>query len=191
MAWNLAARHPDYLRKLVILNAPHPAIFARELRHSTEQQRASAYMNLFRSAKAERVLSEDGFARLTRMTLDAWAGNGGRATPEDRRAYVDAWSQPGALTGALNFYRASPLYPPELGETSAAARLEVDPAPFRVRVPTLVIWGERDEALLPGNLEGLADQVADLTVQRVPDASHWVVHERPEIVNRRIREFIA
>ena len=191
IAWNFAALHPDYLRKLVIINAPHPAIFARELRDNPDQQRASAYMNLFRSEKAERVLSEHDFARLTRMTLDAWAANGGAATPEDRRAYMQAWSQPGALTCALNFYRASPLYPPEPGETSAPARLDLDPAPFRVRVPTLVIWGERDEALLRGNLDGLAEQVSDLTVRRVPDASHWVVHERPDLVNAYIGEFIA
>jgi len=189
VAWNFAAQHPDYLRKLVIINAPHPAIFARELRDNPDQQRASAYMNLFRDGKAERVLAENHFARLTRMTLDAWAANGGTATAQDRRAYVDAWAQPGALTCALNFYRASPLYPPEAGEVTAADRLTLDPAPFRVRVPTLVIWGERDEALLPGNLDGLEDQVSELTVRRVPDASHWVVHERPELIHRYIREF--
>jgi len=191
IAWNLAALHPDCLRKLVIINAPHPAIFARELRTNPAQQRASAYMNLFRSDKAERVLSEHDFARLKRMTLDAWGANGGAATPEDRQAYVEAWSQPGALTCALNLYRASPLYPPEPGEAVAPDRLDVDPAPFRVRVPTLVIWGERDEALLPGNLDGLAEQVSDLTLRRVADASHWVVHERPDLVNQYIDEFIA
>lgn len=189
VAWNFAAQHPDYLRKLVIINAPHPAIFARELRDNPDQQRASAYMNLFRDGRAELVLTDNHFARLTRMTLDAWAANGGTATAEDRRAYVDAWAQPGALTGALNFYRASPLYPPEAGEAAAADRLSLDPAPFRVRVPTLVIWGECDEALLLGNLDGLEDQVSELTVRRVPDASHWVVHERPELIHRYIREF--
>ena len=99
IAWNFAARHPERLEKLVIINAPHPVTFSRELRHNPAQQAASAYMNLFRSDKAERVLSEHGYARLVRMTLEAWGANGGAATEDDRRAYIGAWSQPGALTG--------------------------------------------------------------------------------------------
>ena len=59
-----------------------------------------------------------------------------------------------------------------------------------VRVPTLVIWGEKDTALLTGNLEGLEAFVPDLTVKRVPDASHWIVHEKPALVNQLIREFL-
>jgi pimeloyl-ACP methyl ester carboxylesterase len=61
---------------------------------------------------------------------------------------------------------------------------------FEVKVPTLVIWGEQDQALLTGNLDGLEDYVADLTVKRIPDATHWVVHEQPELVNSLIRHFI-
>jgi pimeloyl-ACP methyl ester carboxylesterase len=172
----------------VIINAPHPVTFARELRDNPAQQRASAYMNLFRSEKAERVLSEDNCRRLRRMTLDAWAANGGRAAEDDQRAYLDAWTQPGALTGALNYYRASPLHPPdETGSTVVA----MDPEAFRVRVPTLVIWGERDEALLPGNLNGLEELVSDLRVERICDGSHWVVHEQPGRVNASIRAFLS
>jgi pimeloyl-ACP methyl ester carboxylesterase len=62
---------------------------------------------------------------------------------------------------------------------------------FRVSVPTLVIWGELDMALLVGNLEGLDEYVEDLTVRRIPDGTHWVVHEQPELVNSMIREFIS
>ena len=187
VAWNFAAAHPQYLSHLVIVNAPHPVTFARELQHSQAQRQASAYMNLFRSAKAERVLSEDGFARLQRMTLDAWAANGGSATREDREAYCAAWSQPGALTGALNYYRASPLHPPEAGESV----LQPDPDAFRVRVPTLVIWGERDEALLPGMLDGLDELVDSLRIVRIARGSHWVVHEAPRVVEALIRGFIS
>ena len=191
VAWNFAVQHPDYLTRLVMINAPHPLTFARELRDNPAQQRASAYMNLFRSEKAERVLSENNYARLQRMTLDSWAANGGAATDADREAYRAAWSQPGALTGGLNYYRASPLHPPEDGGASGAAGLQLDASAFRVHVPTLVIWGDRDEALLPGNLNGLEAHVSDLTVHRVPDASHWIVHERPALVSRLIRDFVA
>ena len=190
VAWNFAAQHPDYLRRLVIINAPHPVVFARQLRSNPAQQKASAYMNLFRSEKAERVLAENNYARMSRMTLDSWARNGGAATDVDRQAYLGAWSQPGALTGGLNYYRASPLHPPEDDEAGAAPP-ELDPAQFYVRVPTLVIWGERDEALLPGNLNGLETHVENLRVRRVPDAAHWIVHERPGVVNALIRDFVT
>jgi pimeloyl-ACP methyl ester carboxylesterase len=59
-----------------------------------------------------------------------------------------------------------------------------------IRVPTLVIWGEKDTALLTGNLVGLEPYVADLTIKRIPEGSHWVVHERPDLINSYIREFI-
>ena len=188
VAWNFAAAHPGRLDKLVIVNAPHPVTFARELRDNPAQQRASAYMNLFRSDKAERVLSENHCQRLRRMTLDAWAANGGRASEQDHRAYLDAWTQPGALTGGLNYYRASPLHPPD---ESGSAIPAINPDAFRVSVPTLVIWGERDEALLPGNLDGLEELVSDLRVERIPDGSHWVVHEQPDRVNALIRRFLS
>jgi pimeloyl-ACP methyl ester carboxylesterase len=190
VAWSFAAAHPERLDRLVIINAPHPVIFARELRDNPAQQQASAYMNLFRSDKAERVLADEGYARLQRMTLDAWAANGGAATPEDRRAYLDAWSQPGALTGGLNYYRASPLHPPADGDPPPPA-LDHAPEAFRVRVPTLVIWGERDQALLTGNLDGLEAHVEQLRVARIPDGSHWVVHEQPARVAALIRGFLT
>jgi epoxide hydrolase 4 len=189
VAWSLTAMHPELIEKLVVINAPHPVTFARELRDNPGQQRASAYMNLFRSDKAERVLSENGYERLARMTLDEWAANGGAATDADRAAYLAAWSEPGALTGGLNYYRASPLHPPELGSLSTLP--ELDPAMFHVRVPTLVIWGERDAALLTGNLDGLEVHVDDLRVVRIPEGSHWVVHEQPARINALIRDFIG
>jgi pimeloyl-ACP methyl ester carboxylesterase len=190
VAWNFAAMHPERLDKLVVINAPHPVIFARELRDNPAQQQASGYMNFFRSAKAERVLAEDNYLRLQRMTLDAWAANGGAAREADRAAYLAAWSQPGALTGGLSYYRASPLHPPEPGaQPTAGPDLPTDA--FRVRVPTLVIWGERDQALLIGNLEGLDRQVEDLHVIRIPEGSHWVVHEQPARIGALIRDFIG
>lgn len=190
VAWTFAAMHPERLERLVIINAPHPVVFARELRDNPAQQQASAYMNLFRSAKAERVLAEDNYLRLRRSTLDAWAANGGAATEADRSAYLRAWSQPGALTGGLNYYRASPLHPPDPSAQPAAGR-ELAPDSLPVRVPTLVIWGERDHALLPGNLEGLERHVENLGVVCIPEGSHWVVHEQPARVGALIREFVG
>lgn len=188
VAWNLAAQRPDLVEKLVIINSPHPVAFARELARSPEQQKASAYMNFFRRPGAEDVMAEDNFRRLFAMLNDG----AGRSvlTEDEKRDYATAWGQPGAIAGGLAYYRASPLHPPQEGDPGAAA-LEIDPAMFRVTVPTLVIWGEADRALLPGLLDGLDQHVTDLRLVRIPEASHWLVHEQPERINALIREFIG
>ncbi|MGH8709364.1 MAG: alpha/beta fold hydrolase [Burkholderiales bacterium] len=180
VAWGVAIAHPERLSKLVMVNSPHPFIFWRELRENPAQQKASAYMNLFRLAKAERVLSENGYARLL-----AWLPG---LDPDYRRGLLDAWAQPGALTGGLNYYRASPLYPPT-ADDPGAKKLHLKPEDFTVRVPTLVVWGERDTALLPGCLDRLDRVVADLKLVRVPEASHWIARERTGQVIREIEAF--
>ncbi|MSQ60554.1 MAG: alpha/beta hydrolase [Betaproteobacteria bacterium] len=185
VAWNFAAAYPERLGKLIVINAPHPVTFARELRDNPAQQQASRYMNLFREQRADALLSEEGYRRLTAMTLDAWAKNGGAAAQADRAAYLVSWAQPGAVTGALNYYRASPLHPPTAENPNT---VEMDPKLFYVTVPTLVIWGEKDEALLTGNLAGLEDHVRTLEVARISNGSHWVVHEHPARVNALIRQ---
>ncbi|HET6319624.1 MAG TPA: alpha/beta hydrolase, partial [Chloroflexota bacterium] len=110
VAWAFALAHPQMLDRLVIINAPHPAIFVRELRDNPAQQQASQYMLFFRSPKAEEVLLADGSQRLVGMVM----GRGlqqGFFDERDREAYLAAWSQPGALTGGLNYYRASGIGP--------------------------------------------------------------------------------
>jgi pimeloyl-ACP methyl ester carboxylesterase len=191
VAWNFAVQHPDYLSRLVIINAPHPVLFTRAFKSSAEQIAASQYMLLLRDPKAERVLSADNYRRLESM-LYSFAEDGDRwLSDEDLQRYREAWAQPGALTGGLNYYRASPLHPPAADQTTAAPGIELAAADFTVTVPTLVIWGERDRALRPVLLQGLDEVVRDLTVKRIPEGSHWVVHEYPDRVNSLIREFIA
>ncbi len=190
VAWSAAMRHPELLEKLVIINSPHPAVFARELLNNPDQQKASQYMLMLRSAEAERVLSENNCARLSDVLVQF--GSKWEMTEEKRQKYQDAWSQPGALTGSLNYYRASPLYPPTSTEDKEQIKsiLNLPKEMLAVRVPTLVIWGEQDRALLTGNLEGLEEYIEDLTVKRIPDGTHWVIHEQPELVNTLIRDFI-
>lgn len=174
VAWQFAARHPERLEKLVIINAPHPAVFARELLNNPAQRLASAYVALFRSPLAEPLLRAGRFALLRRAVFGGAAP--GAFSPDDRRRYLAAWSRTGALSGGLNYYRAARFVPAEA----------VRPIP----TPTLVVWGEKDTALLPGNLEGLGEYVPNLTIKQIPDGSHWVVHEQPGIVNAAIGEFI-
>ena len=158
VAWSFAMRYPDWLEKLIIINSPHPAIFARELLHNPDQQKASQYMLMFRLPEAERLLSENNYAGL--ISAVTQFGSKWEMTESVRSRYIEAWSQPG---------------PQELLE---------------VKVPTLVIWGESDQALLTGNLEGLEKYVSPLTVRRIADGSHWVTHEQPELVNSLIRDFL-
>ena len=182
VAWGVAIAHPKRLSRLVMINSPHPYVFWRELVHNPAQRKASEYMNLFRSPAAERALEKDGYARLL--------GSFAHLSEGWRRELVEAWSRPGALTGGLNYYRASPLYPGTANDPGAA-KLKLEPKDFRVEVPTLVLWGERDTALLPGCVEGLDECVPDLKLVRVPDASHWIVHEKPERVCGEIEGFIS
>ena len=190
VAWSAAIRHPELVEKLIIINSPHPAVFARELLENPDQQKASQYMLMLRSAEAERILSENNYARL--MDLLVQFGSKWEVSAEKRLKYVTAWSQPGALTGSLNYYRASPLYPPTSkdDEDQIGSILSLPKEMFAVKVPTLVIWGEQDRALLTGNLDGLEEYIEDLTVEKIPDGTHWVSHEQPELVNALIRDFI-
>jgi pimeloyl-ACP methyl ester carboxylesterase len=189
VAWNLAATHPRKLERLVIINSPHPATFLRELKHNEAQQAASAYMNFLRRPDAERLLSENDFGRMWPF-LEGLGDTGGASgvswlTDEVKREYRALWQQ--GLRGPVNYYRASPLHPPAPGD-DAVMQLELPTELVTVRVPTHVVWGERDTALLPGLLEGLGAYVPRLTVSRVSQASHWIVHEQPERVAREIEQ---
>jgi pimeloyl-ACP methyl ester carboxylesterase len=186
VAWPFAMRHPDYLDKLIIINAPHPITFVRELRNNPEQRKASQYILVHRTPGAEDILTRDNYAVLVSSLLKDGI-KGGYFTEEDREAYIEAWSQSGALTGGLNYYRAA-HFGSFTGESDDI--LSVDPSLFMITVPTLVIWGEKDRWLLTGNLEGLEKYVPNLIIKRIPDGSHWVIHEKPGLVNSYIREFM-
>lgn len=186
VAWAFAIAYPQYLEKLIIINAPHPAIFARELANNPQQQKASAYMLMFRSEEAEELLSRNEYRGLRRAVFES-STKPESFTEEDRAAYLSAWSQPGALTGGLNYYRASRIGPPSTNQ---------QPVPFSgdqsfvINVPTLVIWGQKDTALLEGNLEGLEEYVPRLTIKRIPNGSHWVIHEETPLVCEFMRDFL-
>jgi len=177
LAWNLAAAQPALMKRLLIVNAPHPAAFLRELRGNPAQQAASAYMNFLCRPDAEGLLAEGDFARLWPFFGDAaWL------TDDLRAQYRAAWHNGGrGLTGALNCYRASPLRPAAACDDPLHTLVLPDAA-VSVPVPTTVLWGEADIALLPGLLDGLERWVPRLQLQRVPDAGHWIVHEQPALV---------
>lgn len=177
LAWNLAAQRPALLKRLLMINSPHPATFLRELRDSAAQREASAYMNFLSRPDAAALLSENDFARLwpflTGMGDAAWLDE------PMRERYRTVWRL--GLEGALNYYRASPLRPPLLADDPVHT-LVLPSEAVTVRVPTTVLWGEGDTALPLALLDGLEAWVPDLDLQRVPGATHWLIHERPALV---------
>ena len=189
IAWAFALAHPDWLSRLIIINAPHPAAFQRELAHNPAQQKASEYMQFLRSPIAETALAAENFSPLTQLFL-AEGLERGYFTEADRAAYIAAWSQPGALTGALNYYRAAPFHAVSEELPSASAMIP-GALSWKVQIPTLVLWGMKDQYLLPGNLNGVEDFVPNIRLERIPDASHWVVHEKPDVVNGFIHDFLG
>ena len=186
IAWNLAASQPQLIKKLAIINSPHPGTFLRELQHSPSQQASSAYMNFLIRPDAERLLAEDDYKRLWRFFSDVSVPPSahGWLTDAVKSQYRAVWQH--GLTGPLNFYRASPLRPgPEI--THLVIPRELLEVPLR----TLVIWGMGDIALPPGLLDGLADFVPRLELERVERATHWIIHEQPMLVAQHLARFLS
>jgi len=192
VAWSVAAWYPEKLRKLVLLNSAHPSTFIREILHNRAQQEASQYIHLMRNPEAEEILSRDDYAMLREFSIGSMA-EAARLTKADEDRYVDAWSQPGSLTGALNYYRAIPVPPPDLrgGVELPEPPMDAKVPNVQVPVPTLLIWGEKDTTLLTSLLDGLDAYVPDLQIHRIPGATHWVQHEAADEVNRVIRAYLG
>jgi epoxide hydrolase 4 len=191
VSWALALKHPELLERLVIIDAPPPFTWNRDLRESPKQREAVNYMlELSKpSPEPEEMLSANGYSMMDDI-MRRIGGRGAQLSEADRDVYREAWAQPGALTGGLNYYRAA-----RMGEQVAAGGV---PEEYMtkintqtVSVPTMVIWGKNDAVLLPSLTRGLSEWVPKLRVEIVPGAGHWVPYERPDEVNRLIREFVS
>ena len=185
VAWNFANQLPQLTRKLAIVNSPHPGTFLRALRESAQQREASAYMNFLARPDAEKLLREDGYRRLLAF-FTHW-GPAPWLTEEVKAQYRAIWDA--SLTGGLNYYRASPLRPPREGDAAASA-VTLPREMLTVDIPTLVLWGLQDTALLPELVEGLDEYIPRLTLEKVPDASHWIIHEQPRRVIASLAAFL-
>ena len=180
IAWAAAHRHPNRVERLVVLNAPHPALMRAELRASPEQRRRSLYIAFFQLPwLPERLLSRNrgrAIARALRggsYVREAWPA-------DELERYRDAFSRPSDLTGPLAYYRA-------------AVRQRPVPLTGVVAVPVLVLWGMRDRFLNPS----LADErrlgryAPDLRVVRIEDAGHFVQNEAPARVNDELLTWLG
>ncbi|MDO8457868.1 MAG: alpha/beta hydrolase [Burkholderiaceae bacterium] len=189
VAWNFANQLHHLTQRLAIINSPHPGTFLRELKSNPAQQQASAYMNFLIREDAEQLLTANDYARLWGFLTHEFTGE--RPTPWLTEAVKDqyraVWSQ--GLRGGCNYYRSSPLRPPR-PEDPAAAAVELPTSMLTITVPTLVVWGLDDTALPPELIEGLDAYVPDLTLHRVPGASHWIIHEQPVLIQNLLGEFL-
>lgn len=184
IAWMAALQRPDRVARLVIVNAPHPLVFQRTLIDDPAQRAASQYITAFRNPEFEKFIERMGIPAFFDTSFAKHADPSQAAA--HKADYVDEWSQPGAMTGMLNWYRASAVQVPAPGE--AVERPAFLDAPFPpVTQPTLVVWGMGDSALLPCQLDGLDALVPDLKVVRVEDAGHFVTWQRPQAVVAAIR----
>ena len=185
VAWNLANQLPQLMHKLVIINSPHPGTFLRDLKSNPAQIAASEYMNYFCEPQAAAELSANQFEMLfgflEKGVKPTWL------TPEVKAHYIAAWSE--GLQGGLNYYCASPLKPSKPGENTLQ-NLELPDSMLRINVPTLLLWGLKDVALLPSLNEGLSQFIPQLTYVTIENGSHWVVHEHPDVVQREMAAFL-
>lgn len=178
IAWTLAGHFPDVVDQLVILNAPHLDIYARQLWRTTQAAR-SAYVPFFALPwLPELTLRAAGF-RLLRSTIRRIAVRTDALRDEDIDRYIDALAQPGALSAALAYYRANLRR--DSMTWGRAARIHAD---------TLVIWAMDDPCLSAVLLDGIESVAPQAQVHRVPDCGHWVQAEAAAEVNRVMLEFL-
>jgi pimeloyl-ACP methyl ester carboxylesterase len=178
VAWATAMNHPKVVDRLAILNAAHPRKLSQGLHHP-DQLRRSWYFFFFALPELpEAVVHANSWHFFRDFLHDARPAY----TAEEIECYVEAWSQPGAATGMLNYYRSSV----RKSQKRAVAALRP------ISAPTLVIWGQDDRYLGTDLAEPDHDDVPNLDrVERLPDASHWVHHDEHERVTRLLTDFFA
>jgi pimeloyl-ACP methyl ester carboxylesterase len=175
VGWSVAHSPDAHIAGLLAVNGPHPLRFAELIETDPEQRAASSYMELFRSEAAETIMTPEYLAE----NIFGFLGE------EDLVMYKEAWSQPGAITAGLNWYRANTPLDPVVIAASMAEMLEEIP------VPVSVMWGLDDTAVLPQNAEGLEQYAPDLEVETLEGVDHWIEHRVPEEVARGVRELAA
>ncbi len=191
IAWGtaLGGQMNGRVRRAVIANAPHPAIFQKLLYTHEGQRAASQYINGFRDTAQDAETRASGLTHIL-LKYVKW-DSPTKMEPEERDALLSEWRNPDTAIAMLNWYRASPIVVPPM---DAPFDLPADYVPLalpNLTIPTLVIWAMDDLALPPANLDGLEHIVDDLTIVQVPDCGHFVPWEAPEAFNAAMDEFLV
>jgi pimeloyl-ACP methyl ester carboxylesterase len=189
IAWAVAIKDQARVKRLIACNAAHPYVFQRTLIYDLPQRAASQYIREFRERDIEGEVAAKGVEWFFGDRFENRLSVSG-LTAEDRAAYIDEWSQPGAISGMLNWYRASPMQVPAMDAPIATTPFLERPFP-KLKIPVLVVWGMKDEALHPCQLDGLENHIDDLTLIRIPNAGHFVPWEAPDAVNAAMLGWLA
>lgn len=188
IAWPAAVARPERLTHFAVVNAPHPVTFQKTILDDPAQRAASQYIRAFREPATQRMIEAKGFDWFFDRSYSAHVDLA-IVEPEERAATIADWSRPGALEAMINWYRATGVLVPAMDEVVAAPAWTSNYP--RLAVPTLVVWGMRDPALLPCQLDDLDRWVDDLTVVRIPGAGHFAPWETPEPVAEALGDFLA
>ena len=178
VAWSLGIWKPERLHRLGILNVPHPAVMQRFLRRDIEQLRRSLYVFFFQIPWLPETLMRAGNWQATVRALRD-SGKLNTFTDEDIETFKQAWSQPGATTAMINWYRAAARYPLTMSDDQC------------VRVPTLMMWGMNDVALTHRLARPSMDYCQEGKLIFFPEATHWVQRDEADEVNRHLLELIS
>ncbi len=189
IAWPAALRGDPRLKRLAIVNAPHPVIFQKSVIEDADQRAASQYINWFRTPGAEKAIEAMGFDAFFQRTF-AGHTDLSKIPEAEKQQYLADWSQRGGMLPMLNWYRATKLVVPPSDITVPLPDSLLRAFP-KIHVPTLVIWGMKDSALLPIQLEGLDELVDDLRIVRLPDVGHFAPWEAGEQVAAALQDFLA
>ncbi|MBK8031772.1 MAG: alpha/beta hydrolase [Chloroflexi bacterium] len=180
VAWMTAIRHAERVKKLAILNVPHPKIMLETVRSSPAQMLKSWYIGFFQLPVLPELFSSAGEFYFSAQAL-LQTSKPGTFSDADITEYIRAWKQPGALSSMINWYRA-------MGR-------RLDDGAFlnnaRVTVPTIIIWGAQDRFLQREMAQESTTLCDDARVIYFEDATHWVQHEKPNEVNALLSEFFS
>lgn len=185
LAWSVAGAS-DRVIRLVIANAPHPALFQNLLWRNPAQRAASQYITLFRDPAIDTTLAQHGLAPVLQQAFGKGALRA--MEPAELGALLAQWSDPPTARAMIAWYRASDVIVPA---PDAPILAGAAPVPPPLAIPVLILWGARDEALLPANLDGLEALVGDLTIYHLPDAGHFSPWSAPGAVNAALDGFLA
>ena len=178
VAWYVALHYPERVHKLAILNVPHPAVMMHTVSSNFNQLRRSWYVFFFQiPGIPEAILRSNDCEQMVKMLLDV--SKPGSFTAEDIEHYRHAWWRRYAIHSMLNWYRAIVRMPPDLGLDQ------------RIRVPTLILWGDHDIALETEMAHASRDLCDQGRLVLLEGASHWIQHEEPETVNKYLVDFFS
>lgn len=193
IAWPLVAFYPQLFSRLIILNAAHPSTFTREMINNPNQQLKSEYIHQLIAKNAVSKLTANKYQFLFDKVLSSMQDD--ILTESLKQRYLEVWQQEGAINGMLQYYRAMPQLAPSSqqqvvngGPVVSTQKMTIPQ--INIRRPTLLLWGEQDQAFVVECTSGLSDYIDDLSLVTFNDASHWLHHEKSEEVNQHIQLFI-